>query len=245
MESAERVVSDVMQREVVTLEVTDRLDLADDIMKLGRVRHMPVIREGRVVGIVSQRDLMAASLSKALDFDPQQRRTFMRSVDVAEVMSGEVVSVGPGSPLREAAELMVRRKLGCLPVLGQDGALLGLLTETDLLRAAYLEGEMFEGEILEIHEEKEKQAMADVGDKLEQEWKALQRSRDELRVQIHLGRAEAKEQWERIEHRYQEAESKLKSIARESEAPLREVRAAAKLLLQEIREGYRQIRSAL
>jgi CBS domain-containing protein len=136
-----RRVSEIMESEVVTLAVADRLDLADDVMRLGQVRHIPVLEDGRVVGIVTQRDLLAASLSKALAFDPQQRRTFMHSVDVGEVMSRDVVTVGPDATLADAAALLLGRRIGCLPVVKPDGTLVGLVTETDLLRAAFLSDE--------------------------------------------------------------------------------------------------------
>lgn len=133
----ERTVSDIMRREFVTLQTSDRLDFADDVMQLGQIRHMPVLEQGRLVGIVSQRDLLAASLSKALDFEPRQRRSFMRSVEVAEVMSKGVVTVSPETSVQDAARLMLRRKIGCLPVVDAEGVPLGLVTETDLLVAAY------------------------------------------------------------------------------------------------------------
>jgi CBS domain-containing protein len=144
-----RRVSDVMQSEVVTLDASDRLDLADDVMRLGRVRHIPVLADGRVVGIVTQRDLLAASLSKALEFDPRQRRTFMHSIDVGEVMSREVVTVAADARLGEAAALLLGRRIGCLPVVKPDGTLVGLVTETDLLRAAFLsEEEAIDAEVV-------------------------------------------------------------------------------------------------
>jgi CBS domain-containing protein len=138
MRAAERRVSEIMQSEVVTLAANDRLDLADDVMRLGRVRHLPVLEDGRVVGVVSQRDLLAASLSKALDFEARDRRTFLRSVDVGEVMSRDVATIGPEASLGEAAALLLGRRIGCLPVAKPDGTLVGLVTETDLLRAAFL-----------------------------------------------------------------------------------------------------------
>ena len=116
MSLAERPVSDLMQREVATLRADDRLDLAEDIMRLGRVRHMPVLDGERVVGVVSHRDLLAASLTRVLDFEPSHRRTFLRAIEVREVMSKEVVSVVPETPLAEAARLLVTRRIGCLPV---------------------------------------------------------------------------------------------------------------------------------
>jgi CBS domain-containing protein len=135
-------VSEVMREEFVSLKVTDRLDFADDVMKLGRIRHMPVLEDEKLVGIVSQRDLLAASLSRALEFEPEHRRTFLRSVEVSEVMTRNVVSVPPETPLGEVARLMIRHKVGCVPVVDAAGAPVGLVTETDLLRAAYdLSGE--------------------------------------------------------------------------------------------------------
>jgi CBS domain-containing protein len=129
-----------MQREFATVRSDERLDFVDDVMALGRVRHVPVVDDGKLVGVVTQRDLLAASLSRALDFDAKERRTFLRSVDVGEVMSKKPITVGPHTTLREAAALMLRHKIGCLPVVGSRGEALGLLTETDLLRAAYAEG---------------------------------------------------------------------------------------------------------
>ena len=130
-------VSEVMREEFVSLKATDRLDFADDIMKLGRIRHMPVLDGEKLVGIVSQRDLLAASLSRALEFEPEQRRTFLRSVEVSEVMTRNVVSVSPDTPLSEVARLMIRHKVGCIPVVHASGTPVGIVTETDMLRAAY------------------------------------------------------------------------------------------------------------
>jgi CBS domain-containing protein len=130
----------VMQREFASVRSDERLDFVDDVMALGRVRHMPVVDGGKLVGVVTQRDLLAASLSRALDFDAQERRTFLRSVNVGEVMSKKPITVGPKATLRDAAQLLLRHKIGCLPVVGPGGEALGLLTETDLLRAAYAEG---------------------------------------------------------------------------------------------------------
>jgi CBS domain-containing protein len=130
-------VSAFMRTEFVTCEPSDRLDFADDVMKLGQIRHMPVVENNRVVGIVSQRDLLAASLSRALDIEPEHHRSFLRSVEIAEVMSNGVITVAPTSSIGEAASLMIRHKIGCLPVVDSVGRPVGLITETDLLRAVY------------------------------------------------------------------------------------------------------------
>ena len=136
---ADSAVERIMQREFASVRSDERLDFVDDVMALGRVRHMPVVDDGKLVGVVTQRDLLAASLSRVLDFDAQERRTFLRSIDVREVMAGRPITVAPTATLGEAAALLLRHKIGCLPVVGPGGEALGLVTETDLLRAAYAE----------------------------------------------------------------------------------------------------------
>jgi len=135
--SPDTAVERIMQREFATVRSDERLDFVDDVMALGRVRHMPVVDDGKLVGVVSQRDLLAASLSRVLSFDAQERRTFLRSIDVREVMAGRPITVAPSTSLADAAALMLRHKIGCLPVVGPGGEAVGLVTETDLLRAAY------------------------------------------------------------------------------------------------------------
>ena len=233
MDVRSRRVSEVMQREVVSLSRDERLDLVEDVMRLGRIRHMPVLEDGRVVGVVSSRDLLASSLSRSLDFEPEQRRAFLRAVEVAEVMSDEVVSVSPDATLREAAELMVKRRFGCLPVVDDDGDLVGLVTETDLLRAALLS----DGAPEESHEH--------VGAWLETELQALRRTRDELEVQLHLGGAEARERWEQLGRKLADAETRARQLLREAKDPVRDVGEALRALVDEIREGYRRIRESL
>jgi CBS domain-containing protein len=239
-----RPVSEVMQREVVTLRADDRLDLADDIMRLGRVRHMPVLEGERLVGILSNRDLLAASLTKALSFEPAHRRAFMRSVDVREVMSKEVVTASPDLPLADAARIMIERQIGCLPVVKDEGRLLGLLTETDLLRAAYLGDETTE-EVMVGGSEKRREAVADWKERFEKEVEELRRMRDELRVRLHLGKADAKDLWDRLERRFADLETHARRAAQRTEAPMHELGDAARHLIEELRNGYRELRGRL
>jgi CBS domain-containing protein len=131
-------VSEVMQPAPVTVRADDGLDMIEDLMSLGRVRHLPVVDGERLVGVVSLRDLLAHSLTRALDFEPRQRRVFLKSVDVREAMSKQLFTVRPDAPVKQAAETMLRHRIGCLPVVDARGALVGIVTETDLLRAAYL-----------------------------------------------------------------------------------------------------------
>jgi CBS domain-containing protein len=126
------LVRDVMEEKVVTISVGDRLSTVEDIMTLGGVRHMPVVRAGRLVGVVSERDLLRASLS-SLDPRRQERRAFLEAIDISQVMSAPPVVVAVDSPVEEAARIMADNRIGCLPVM-QGEELVGMVTETDLLR---------------------------------------------------------------------------------------------------------------
>lgn len=128
-------VRDLMQTEVMTLSVYDCLDIADDIMRLGRVRHLPVLDGDRLVGMVTQRDLFRAGMSSVLDLDSESNRGWLEKVTVRDVMTKDVTTISSGATVQSAVSQMLDRKIGCLPVV-DDGNLLGLLSETDCL--AYL-----------------------------------------------------------------------------------------------------------
>jgi len=126
-------VRDIMSEQIVTISADDSLSTVEDIMTLGRVRHMPVVRGGQLVGVVSERDLLRASLSTLSEFGNEQRRAFLQVVEIKRVMSSPPVVIPSGATVEEAALVMAERKIGCLPVT-DGGRLVGMLTETDVLR---------------------------------------------------------------------------------------------------------------
>ena len=131
MSSAARV-RDIMQTKIVTVSVTERLSTVEDIMTLGRVRHMPVVHGGKLVGVLSQRDLLRASLSELGSFGNEARRAFLHAIEIAQVMSAPPITVEPETTVQLASRLMADHRIGCLPVI--DGEeLVGLITETDVL----------------------------------------------------------------------------------------------------------------
>ena len=127
-------VRDIMQRNVIKISAGERLSTVEDIMTLGGVRHMPVVRGGELVGVVSERDLLRASLSNVHHFGSEERRAFLCAVEIARVMSQPPIVIGPHETVEEAAQVMAEQKIGCLPVIEQGSKLVGLITETDLLR---------------------------------------------------------------------------------------------------------------
>ena len=126
-------VGDLMQAEPATLNADDHLDLADDIMRLGRIRHLPVVSGGALVGMLSQRDLYRAGLSSLLQLKYTAERDWLSKIPVKAVMATNVITIGPHASMRRAVKSMLEHKIGCLPVV-DDGRLVGLLSETDCLR---------------------------------------------------------------------------------------------------------------
>jgi acetoin utilization protein AcuB len=126
-------VRDIMGEKLVTISADDSLSTVQDIMTLGGVRHMPVVRAGKLVGVVSQRDLLRASLSNLTSFGSDERRAFLQAVEIRRVMSMPPIVIEADATAEHAALLMADRKIGCLPVMDGE-SLVGILTETDLLR---------------------------------------------------------------------------------------------------------------
>jgi CBS domain-containing protein len=125
-------VKDIMVKEVATLDINDELSLANDIMRLGRIRHLPVVEGSRLVGIISERDLFRSSLAHALGYGDQASRDLMKTLRIKDIMVSGVITIPPDMELCDATKLMVEEKIGCLPVV-EDNRLVGLITETDIL----------------------------------------------------------------------------------------------------------------
>lgn len=138
-------VEDLMTRDVVTIQEGDNLALGDDLLKLNHIRHLPVVREGKLVGLVSHRDLIRALAKLA-----GSRATPIWAQDV---MSRDVETVSPSTSVREVVEKLLDHKFGCLPVVDDGGTLVGIVTDSDLVRLA--------GQLLE---ERERRGRSDVGE---------------------------------------------------------------------------------
>jgi CBS domain-containing membrane protein len=129
----EGVVREIMMGSPVTLKPEDTLDLANDVISLGRIRHIPVLADGRLVGLLSERDLIGAAANHIFGLKQKSKSALLKTVVINDVMKKKVITVAPDTTIKDAARLMADKKIGCVPVVS-DGALVGLLTTTDILR---------------------------------------------------------------------------------------------------------------
>ncbi len=120
--------ADLMTRTLVTLREDDTLDEADHYLELANIRHLPVVSGRKLVGLVTHRDLLRHCRRK----DPRTGR----QITAGEAMTREVKAVRPETSAREVIRILRTHKFGCLPVTLQSGALVGIITEHDLLRIA-------------------------------------------------------------------------------------------------------------
>ncbi len=127
-------VSDLMTESVITLDPEDDLALAEKLMAESRIRHLPVVdHDFKLVGLLTQRDLLRASLS-ALHAPQIADRHMKQTVAIERLMTRAFHAIAADMDLKEAADLMRANKYGCLPVVADDGRLIGIITDTDFLR---------------------------------------------------------------------------------------------------------------
>jgi CBS domain-containing protein len=110
-------VAEMMRRDVETLRPDDELSVPRDLVAEKRIRHFPVVEDGRLVGVVSDRDLLRTK----------------EDARVRDVMAEDVITISSSEDVKDAALTMLTGSVGCLPVVDQ-GKLVGIVTESDILR---------------------------------------------------------------------------------------------------------------
>jgi len=128
---------EVMKHPLVTVTESDEVGLAEDLLRQHGFRHVPVVKEGKLVGLLTQRDILS-------------RACWPREAAIGEAMVRNVTTVRPGTPVRHAARIMRANRISCLPVVDAERKLLGLITEADLVELAGDLAEELDREDLQI-----------------------------------------------------------------------------------------------
>jgi len=128
-------VSKWMTPKVITVDKNESLGNALRLMRENRVRRLPVVSGGKLVGIVSDRDLKGALPSRATSLDVWELHALIDKLKVSEIMTKNVVTTKPGATIERVAMIMMERKIEGLPVLDAKGGLVGIVTEGDVFRA--------------------------------------------------------------------------------------------------------------
>jgi len=125
-------VSDVMTANPLTLEPDDTIGQAEEIMNRQDIRQLPIVKDSELVGIITDRDIRSF-LGGRIFVTPEERERIMNT-KVDSVMSSKPIAVAPEDNLRDAIELLIEEKIGALPVVDEEGGLVGIVTHVDVLR---------------------------------------------------------------------------------------------------------------
>ncbi len=128
------LVKDWMSSDVVTVDDEASIMEVTQLMRENNVRRVPVMKEGRLIGIISDRDIKAASPSKATTLDVHELYYLLSKLKVKEVMTKNPITVGPDDTVEKAAVVMLSNKISGLPILDVRGQLVGILTQGDVFR---------------------------------------------------------------------------------------------------------------
>lgn len=128
------LVRDRMSSPAIVIDVDASIAEAHTLMRQHDIRRLPVLKRGRLAGIVTWTDLMRAEPSPASTLSAFEVPSLLRSARVGEIMTPEPITIGPDAPIEAAAVIMRREKIGGLPVT-QGQTLLGVVTESDIFEA--------------------------------------------------------------------------------------------------------------
>ena len=129
-------IAEVMSRSVVTLTPEQTLRDAVELLRSKHIRHLPVVEDSKLIGIVTDRDVKRATPSLLSGVDREEYDRVLDETKIAQIMTREPMTVTPETGLKAAVKVFIDRKVGALPVVS-GSQLVGIITEIDLLRVFY------------------------------------------------------------------------------------------------------------
>lgn len=127
------LVGERMSKPVITIHPEMSIAEALNMMKVEKVRRFPVVKEGKLLGVVSDKDLLNASPSPVSSLSIWEMTYLLNKITVNEVMAKNIMTVTEDTPIEQAARIMADNKIGGLPVM-REGGVVGIITETDLFK---------------------------------------------------------------------------------------------------------------
>ena len=126
-------ISAIMTKDVITLNHTDDLELAESLFKKNNIRHIPVVTGDKIIGMLSYTDLLRISFADAIDEDEQEVDTVVYNMfTIEQVMAKNLTSVSSNTTIKEVAEILSKKEFHALPVI-DNNILVGIVTTTDLI----------------------------------------------------------------------------------------------------------------
>jgi CBS domain-containing protein len=125
-------VTDVMTKNPLVMTPAETIGQADELMVENKIRQLPVVDGGSLLGIITDRDIRSFLAESSL-LDPEERAKVLKT-KVSEIMTTEPLTLAPDDDLRDAVELLIDEKIGGIPVVDETEGLVGIVTYVDVLR---------------------------------------------------------------------------------------------------------------
>ncbi|MBI4459612.1 MAG: CBS domain-containing protein [Acidobacteria bacterium] len=130
------LVRDYMTAQPETLNASDTLLDAVLLLRRTNLRHIPILEDSRLAGILTDRDVARSAPSMLMSLSPQEYNRVFEETLISKIMTRDPLSTTPDTPLADAVRLLHQHRLGCLPVV-EGGQLVGIITTTDMLRVLH------------------------------------------------------------------------------------------------------------
>ena len=129
------LVNDWMSKDLITVKPKDKMPDAVALMKGHDIRMLPVMSDGRLVGIVTDGDFKQASASDATTLEVKEYKSLLYTIEIKDIMTKDPVTIPADYTMEEAAEVLLEKKISGVPVVDEDGDVVGTITQTDIFKA--------------------------------------------------------------------------------------------------------------
>ena len=128
------LVKNWMSKTVITIDTEDSIQDAMKLLKTHKIRMLPVIKKGKLVGVITDRDIKRASASDATTLSVHELNYILSKIKVKDVVSNRLITVPYDYTIEETAEVLLNNKISGLPVVDHDGKIVGTITQSDIFR---------------------------------------------------------------------------------------------------------------